>query len=115
MDYQNTLPRYVDIPDIDDDDDDDDDDDLGDQANSGLQTLAEFVKASPPPVPTTLNFVWRMPSSSAPSSASASAKPAVPVLQMRSVQRTPEPQVPDAQPEDDKPYYARLQQNNGGE
>ena len=79
------------------------------------QTVADFVKVSPPPVQTTPNLVWRMPSNSAPSSASASATPPVPVLQMRSMQRTPERHMPDVQQEDDEPYYARLQQNNGGE
>ena len=56
-----------------------------------------------------------MPSSSAPLSASASAKPEVPVLQTRSVQRTPEPQLPDAPPEDEDVYYARQQQQKDGE
>ena len=75
MEYKGSLPGHVDIPDI-------DDDVLGDQESSGLWlTVSKFHHRLSTP-----NFTWRMLRNSAPSSASASAKPEVPVLQMRSVQ-----------------------------
>ena len=55
-----------------------------------------------------------MPLSSALSSALASAMAAVPVLQIRSLQRAREPQIHETQPEDDD-VDARQKEQNGGE
>ena len=67
------------------------------------------------PVRTMANLNWKVPSSSALSSAAAATQPTMHVIQMRGVQRSQEQHLPDGHPNAEDVYNHRQQHQNGGE